>query len=610
MPTVETDEGRVENDIIPTELAIRAMRDSGYRNTAYALAELIDNSAQAGATHVEVFCLEEANLITQRSRRRVKYIAVLDNGSGMSAEVLRVALQFGNGTHLNDRSGIGRFGMGLPNASISQGKRVDVWTWRTGPDNALHSYLDIDEIEAGKMRVVPPPKEDPVPLDWRKRGVSFGTTGTLVVWSKLDEERLSWKGGRATLHNTETIVGRMYRKFIHRGDLRIQLRALDGDSVLFDQDAKVNDPLYIMVPSSTSAPFGTEPMFQMWGESDANFPVTFQGKTYQVTVRATWARDKTLPDDGTDRGNKSYGKDAAKNIGVSIVRADRELDLDGAWTINDPRERWWGVEVDFPPELDEVFGVTNNKQAATVFSHLANFDWRQEANAGEEYLDYKRRITEEGDPRAQLIDIVNHISTILPKIRLALGSQTKGRRSNPGKRHDDTSAEDRATTKFKERAKVGKGAPSDEEIFDEEAKVSLVEDLIKNKNYTEPVATEIADATLKRKRKVIFIEAESEMEAFFGVELGKAGGLTEIVFNRSHPTFKHLIDTLNADTTGATERDLVARIENAAETLEMILAAWARLEIEDVPNRERLRRMRQDWGRMARDFLTDDDEDT
>ena len=43
--------------IIPPELAVKAMRDSGYRNTAYALAELIDNSIQADASEVELICV-------------------------------------------------------------------------------------------------------------------------------------------------------------------------------------------------------------------------------------------------------------------------------------------------------------------------------------------------------------------------------------------------------------------------------------------------------------------------------------------------------------------------------------------------------------------------
>ena len=42
-----TDVQRLDGEIIPPELAVKAMRDSGYKNTAYALAELIDNSVQA-----------------------------------------------------------------------------------------------------------------------------------------------------------------------------------------------------------------------------------------------------------------------------------------------------------------------------------------------------------------------------------------------------------------------------------------------------------------------------------------------------------------------------------------------------------------------------------
>jgi len=599
----------MDNDIIPTELAIRAMRDSGYRNTAYALSELIDNSVQAKAHTVEVFCLEELVQLEQRQRRRISKIAVLDDGQGMPPQVLRLALQFGNGTHLNDRSGIGRFGMGLPNASISQGKRVDVWTWQSGPDNAIHSYLDVDEVEAGKLKQVPEPAHQAVPSEWRSRGKSFGASGTLIVWSKFDDGRQTWKGGRATLENTETLVGRMYRKFIHKGDLRIRLCAMDDSTILFDKDARVNDPLYLLSPSSTPAPFDTKPMFQRWGDDDEVYEIAApDGKKHKVTIRASWATGETLPEDGTDRGSKDYGKHAAKNLGISIVRAGRELDLDASWTNSyDPRERWWGIEVEFPPELDEIFGVTNNKQAATLFSHMVGFDWKTEADSREEYTDYKRRLEEEGDPRVGLIDIVNYIKLILPKIRDALQDQTKGRRSGQ-KRHEDTSVEDRASTKFKERATGGHQTPSDSEVFDDKAKDALVDDLVKQKQYEETVAKNIADAVQRRGRKVIFVEASSDMDAFFSVE-PRPGGVTEVIFNQSHPAYDFLIKTLESDTTNATDRDLVSRITNASDTIKMLFAAWARQEVEDLPGRERLRRMRQDWGRMARDFLTDGDKE-
>ena len=93
-----------EDEIIPLRLAITAMRDSGYKNTAYALAELIDNAVQAGATVVEVLCVERRERVRHRERARLHEMAVLDNGSGMDVATLRMALQFGNGTRLDDRS--------------------------------------------------------------------------------------------------------------------------------------------------------------------------------------------------------------------------------------------------------------------------------------------------------------------------------------------------------------------------------------------------------------------------------------------------------------------------------------------------------------------------
>ena len=597
-----------ENNIIPTKLAIRAMRDSGYRNTATALAELIDNSVQAKANVVEIFCIEERVLVNQRQRGRINKIAVLDNGTGMSSKVLELALQFGNGTHLDDRSGIGRFGMGLPNASISQAKKLDVWTWESGPDNAIHSYLDVDDIQNGKLKYVPKPKAASVPSEWRSRGKSFGTTGTLVVWSNFEDERLTWKGAKVTLENIESLVGRIYRKFIYKGDLRIHLQALEGEKVLLDQDVRVNDPLYLMVPSSTSVPFNRRPMFQQWGEEDHVVEIDFRGTIHKVTVRASWAKLETVPNDGIDRGSKDYGKDAAKNIGVSVVRADREIDLDSSWAIGyDSRERWWGIEIDFPPDLDEVFGVTNNKQSATRLSHMVKFldkdYWKTEAEPGEEYSEYKRRLKDEGDPRADLLSIVDYIRDQLKNIRNKLEDQTKGRRSGT-KRHDEPSVEDRASTKFKERAATGHETASDREEFKEEYKNALITDLVTEKNYTESVAKVIADAVHQRQWKVIFIEASSEMDAFFSVEQKPA--VTEVVFNSSHPAHEDLLKVLDADTANATDRDLVDRIEHASKTLKMLFAAWARQEIEDMPGREKLRRMRMDWGRMARDFLTDE----
>ena len=603
--TKKEEDPRPDGEIIPPELAVRAMRDSGYKNTAYALAEIIDNAIQANATSVELICVETQQQVNERARRRISAIGVLDNGDGMSPETLRLALQFGNGTHLTDRKGIGRFGMGLPNSSISQCRRLEVWTWQNGPDNAMYSYLDVDEIEGRRLFSVPAPVHKALPEDWRRRSNAVGTSGTLILWSNFDEHRLTWRGAPATLRNTETIVGRMYRKFIDQGSISIRLLALLDDQSTYDENVRVNDPLYLMSNSSTPVPFDKNPMFQSWGDEDEVFDIDYDGKRHKVTVRMSWASPETVPDDKSDRGAKPYGKHAAKNVGLSIVREGRELDLDSAWTNSyDPTERWWGVEVDFPSTLDEVFGVTNTKQNATIFSNMAQYDWKAEANAGESHSEFRDRLQHDGDPRFLLLPIVEHIRQQIQEARSRLKKQTAGRRTK-NDRHDTPAVEDLATSKFKERAEQGHETEADKEEFTEEDAKSFEEDLRTDKDYSEDVAEEIAKATLSRNRKVAFVTKAMEGYAFFNVE-HKQGGLTVIVFNTNHPFYDQLKESLEPEIgESETDSDLLDRIHKAADTLELIFAAWARYEMEEVTHQSRLFETRQEWGKMARFFLTE-----
>ena len=599
---------RLDGEIIPPELAVRAMRDSGYRNTAYALAELIDNSIQANARNVDVICIEKKEFVKERESRRINAIGVMDNGEGMQSEVLRLALQFGNGTHLRDRVGIGRFGMGLPNSAISQCRKVEVWTWQNGPDNALYTYLDVDEIENGHLVSVPSPIVKPFPDEWRNRSDIVDTTGTFVLWTKFDEHRLSWRGAAATLRNTEALVGRMYRKFIDDGRVTIRLVPLSDEKPLLDSSyARVNDPLYLMKDSTTPDPFQKEPMFQAWGEEDEVFEIDYDGAKHEVLVRMSWARSETVPEDLTDRGAKPYGKHAAKNIGVSIVREGRELDLDTGWTNSyDPTERWWGVEVEFPSTLDEIFGVTNNKQNATIFSHMAQFDWQSEASPGESLSEFRERIEADGDPRSLLLPIVDHIRRQISEVRKRLKKQNIGRRGK-NDRHDESSVADLATTKFKERAEQGHVTDADKEEFSEDSRQELEKDLVEDKHYLENIATEIANATLTRKRKVDFLTKAMDGYAFFNVE-HKQGGLTAIVFNTNHPFYEQLIEILDPEFGNETDADLMERVHKAADTLKLLFAAWARYEMEEVRKQKELFDMRQEWGKMARFFLVESDD--
>lgn len=602
-----TDKGQADlgAEIIPPELAVRAMRDSGYRNTDYALAELIDNSVQANATRVDVICHEVMKQVSQRKSRRIEQIAVVDNGDGMTPEILRIALQFGNGTHLQDRKGIGRFGMGLPNSSISQCRRLEVWSWQAGPSNAMWTYLDVDEIEGGHLKSVPQPVHKPVPAEWRERSGLFGTSGTLVLWSNFDDHRLQWRGAKATLENTETLIGRMYRKFIDAGDLTIRLAAYYDGEVTFDAPTRVNDPIYLTRDTVAPPPFDKEPMFQTWGKGDQDFTIEIDGKPHTVVVRLSWAKEDTITRGSSiDRGWTTYGKHAAKNVGVSVVRERRELELDKSWTIGyDPRERWWGVEVEFPSALDEIFGVTNNKQHTNTFASMAQFNWKEEAEPGEQRSTFRDRMLANGDPRGLLIEIAEYIQSQLDEIRRRIKDQTKGTRSTQ-KRHDDPDVEDQATDKFRERAQSGHEVPSDAAGFSDVDKEKLQDDLIENDHYSFVDAKNIVDAVVSRKRNVQFSTGHLDGHHFFSMK--QFGDLTKITFNTDHPIHEQLLEMLGPATEDDTDADLLDRVHRASDTLRLLFAAWARYELEETQKHDELMEMRQEWGKMAKVFLREE----
>ena len=636
-PATTTEQGNLfDSHIIPPSLAIVAMRDSGYKNTAYALAELIDNAVQAGASIVEVLCFEKRELISSRERSRLWEIAVLDNGSGMDVQTLRMALQFGNGTRLNDRTGIGRFGMGLPNASISQAKRVDIWTWQNGPGNAITTHIDLEKIESGEMFEVPPPTYSPVPDTCRQLSDHIGRSGTLVLWSKLDFERLTWKRAKRALLRTEEIVGRVYRHFISDGTVKIRLFAseledsvdelfsvenesffADSDfgnlKVIDDRETEVNDPLYLRPLKALPPPFENQPMFQHAFENET--PIDYGGEIHCVKHRYSVATDATMSIAGTsDRGNTKYGKHAAHNIGISVLRSRREIMLDHGWCIGyDPRERWWGAEVEFPPTLDEVFGVTNNKQAATHFAELATTDWEELADEGEELIDVVRRLKEDGDPRGWLLELSENIKRDLKRLRDVVKAQGAMRRSSRRMRHNEA---DDVTKKVNEGWKErSKNLPLDEDTKPrtESDLKDIKVDLTENKEYSKTDAEEIVSLIRDEDLKVVYLESDfTNPYELFNVDI--KGNVTEIVFNRKHPAFDDIFGTVTTDDeelSELTKEEVIQRFTRAVNAEKIIFGAWARFERESGIHRAPvLQKVRFDWGQIAAAFLDSNDEVT
>lgn len=341
----------VEFSIVALDKFIQATRDSGYKSTASAISELVDNSIQAGATRISISVVAKA----RESGDATIELSVLDNGCGMAPHALRQALRFGGSTRFGDRGGLGRFGMGLPNASLSQARRVVVFTWQTPngrgatkKSEVFSSYLDIDEILRLELSCVPEPQLVAPSEEF------VGGSGTLVSLMQCD--RLENRRISTIVRKLEFELARRFRHFIWNG-LRI---TINGDTL------NAFDPLYLHPKAEISGAqlFGEEMRFEVRAD-----PLDSR-KTGWVSVRFTelpvhaWHR---LSNDEKRRIGISKG------AGVSIVRGGREVDYGWFFMGSKHRENyddWWRCEIQFDPILDEAFGITHTKQQARPQAHL------------------------------------------------------------------------------------------------------------------------------------------------------------------------------------------------------------------------------------------------
>lgn len=155
---------------------LESLRGLGY-STAAALADIIDNSISAGASEIRL----DFQWDGPDSR-----ILVLDDGCGMSDAELEEAMRLGGKNPLAEREAhdLGRFGMGLKTASLSQCRRLTVASVKKGERSCLR--WDLDELASN-------PQSDWLLFEGPAPGslqhlASLDTkeAGTLVLWEKLD----------------------------------------------------------------------------------------------------------------------------------------------------------------------------------------------------------------------------------------------------------------------------------------------------------------------------------------------------------------------------------------------------------------------------------------
>lgn len=318
-----------------------ATRDSGYKNFASAIAELLDNSFEADANNIKIIINKQENDFC---------VGVLDDGRGMDKNILSIALQFGGSTRFNSRVHTGRYGMGLPNSSLSHSRRVDVYSWRK-KNEIWWSYLDLDEILKNKNTHLHIPER----LSKEKLDFKITTTsGTFVKWSKCD--RLRYKHENKLLSDLHIQLGRTFRKKIWE----------EKTILINNQSVTAIDPLFIMENTNLGSA-------QLYGET-LRYKIKYDENENISEVLVTFSKlPIELWHSLSNEEKQKYG--ITKQAGVSIIRAGKEIDY-GWFFIGSKRKEnyddWWRCEVSFDPLLDELFGVTHTKQEIHPTDQLLN----------------------------------------------------------------------------------------------------------------------------------------------------------------------------------------------------------------------------------------------
>lgn len=543
-----------------------ALRSSGYKSIDSAVAEIVDNSIEAEAQDVLIIMRE---LVDEESgKKAVCEFGILDNGSGMDVHRLASCLGIGFTTK-EDRRGMGRFGVGLPQASLHVTPRVEVYSWTEDIEDALMVWLDIEKVKTGEQDEI----ADPVPADipeifkefirfrTEKRNYNFTKHGTLVYWKDCDNVKP--KTMAALNRRFEFSLGRKFRHLICNGTHNIRLITIGHKEEAID--ILPNDPLFLMNPNvvlgniedpSTVSPRintgCTEAIFEPYGD-EVRIPIEYvdkktrEKKVSNVIVHFSKVRpefyDRTAIPSG-DPGGKPLGKYVKKLEGISVVRANREIDFgdfDFYDKTNNPHDRWWGCEIMFDPVLDELFGVANNKQQVELSVDIL------EQERGED----------KGNLYADLFNVINGTIKTLRKenSKLREGSRSKASEDPPSKPSESIANDD--GEKYEDDS--GEAQKNRSSLTEEEREKKAAEYLESQGEV--PTAERIREL-LNKELSIRYADLRKN-GPFFDVEL--SFGNISVAINTSHIFYDEFISKMDAEARVAFEL-FVAALAKAINT--------------------------------------------
>ncbi|MFF4197469.1 ATP-binding protein [Nonomuraea sp. NPDC001831] len=553
--------------IIQIDAALRSMRDSGFDLTA-AAGEPIDNSIEAGANRIQVLTKYGPN------NKSIEEIAFADNGRGINPNILAKALSVGFSTRYGERGGLGRFGMGLKLAGLSLGERLEVYTKQAGDPTVRHAYVDLEKVGNKEQTYIEAHEVEGWPAEYAdvmcERDGTPVASGTLVLFGKID--RLTGGGRYGTslkdkLDELRTFIARAYRSFLDKG-LIIELNR---------KPITLLDPLFLMDNPRITDQYSPE---DPRGHEIDRGILKVGDHEIQVTVTIVpeifrWKEGDGGSVDRYGRNINEYQINRESAGRISMVRNGREINYDIVPRLLpsgiDKIDRYIGIEVTFPAELDEYFEVRNVKRGAVPIDKL-----RQELRSW-----LSRPIN---SARRQIRGHWNKVEA-----QQAATRQEHDRAAEAAANVDKTAPQGQAGKQLtpQQSEEIVKEFLEDLGITDDTEKAEQVRKQIDSRPFT------IADVGFPGKELL---------------DIDHLNGKAIIKVNRRHPFVRDIYKPLkqigDGETNGLTPEDFISIARKTADAIDALFLAYAKAENMDT-DPERFSQLRSYWGQFTQSFINE-----
>jgi hypothetical protein len=330
-----------------------------------ALADLVDNSIDAGATHVLI------RFVQRRGRLCALY--VVDNGRGMDTEAIDRAMTVGGRRAYGDRS-LGKFGLGMKAASFSQARSLTVLSRAAGGEPVGRRWRLEGRRDFLCDLVAPDFAREELDRPW---GIPITGSGTVVRWDDVtgfpasDDPARVQRFVTASASRVLNHLGLVLHRILAEGRLRVSIDMEDADQ------SSVGPPFAVVALD----PFGYHK------SGHPAYPKTLTATIGEHEIRFVchiWPGRSKLPEFRLPGG-------AVEREGLYFYRENRLLHA-GGWdgvTVPDPRLQLARVAVDIDDDIVGLFRMNPEKSRITVgpqFAQLAETARAPDGTSMAEYL--------------------------------------------------------------------------------------------------------------------------------------------------------------------------------------------------------------------------------